>query len=168
MLLAAVSHSLSNLSAISQLSPNCPSFLSEVLSNLPISQLSLRAVLRYSQSILSLNSRSIKYFVLFILRGNYFDRDIVKVNDNDDVEDNHYENYYENNDIFYDDYILEGKNEEELDGSKGRIVRSSKKVELTVYWARLVTWAKCVDRLSITLGSKISMVFTDPSDAEVG
>ena len=102
------------------------------------------------------------------MRGNYFDRDIVKVNDNDDVEDNHYENYYENNDIFYDDYILEGKNEEELDGSKGRIVRSSKKVELTVYWARLVTWAKCVDRLSITLGSKISMVFTDPSDAEVG
>ena len=55
-----------------------------------------------------------------------------------------------------------------MDGKEGRIVRPAKEVELTVYWARLVTRANCVDRLNITLGSKISMVFTDPSDAEVG
>ena len=55
-----------------------------------------------------------------------------------------------------------------MDRNEGRIVRPAKKVELTVYWARLVTRANCVDRLNITLGSKISMVFTDPSDAEVG
>merc|ERR1712032_1604840 len=90
--------------------------------------------------------------------------DIVKVNDH--VEENNFDNFYETDDIFYDDYLLKRKKGEELDGKEGRIVRPAKEVELTVYWARLVTRANCVDRLNITLGSKISMVFTDPSDAE--
>ena len=51
---------------------------------------------------------------------------------------------------------------------EGKIVRPPKQVELTVYWPRLVTMPNCVDRLSITLGSKIAMVYTDPSEAAVG
>ena len=61
----------------------------------------------------------------------------------------------------------EGKNVQ-TPKKEGKIVRPPKQVELTVYWPRLVTRPNCVDRLSITLGSKVAMVFTDPSDAAVG
>ena len=109
-------------------------------------------------------------------RGKYYNSDIVKVNDNDDIEENHYDNYYyENNGIYYDswykqdndDYLVEAKMGQELHGKEGRIVRPSKDVELTVYWTRLVARPDCVDSLIITLGSIEPWEFKDPSDKEV-
>ena len=80
-------------------------------------------------------------------------KDIVKVNNNeDDVE----ETYYDSDGIFYDDYLLAAK--------EGKIVRPPKDVELTVYWTRMVSRPNCVDRLYITLGSKIALEIPDPSD----
>ena len=78
-------------------------------------------------------------------------------NNDDDVE----ETYQYSDGIFSGDYLVDAKDK--------RIVRpkKQKQVELTVYWTRLVMRPNCVDRLNITLGSKVSMVYTDPSDAQV-
>ena len=83
-------------------------------------------------------------------------KDIVKVDNDDDYVE---ETYYDSDGIFYDDYLVAAK--------EGKIVRPPKEVELTIYWTRMVSRPNCVDRLNITLGSKISMVFSDPSDALV-
>ena len=78
-------------------------------------------------------------------------RDVVKVNE--DTEEEFYDS-----DIYYDDFDYK---------KKRRLLSPGRNVEVTVYWSRLIARAYCVDRLNITLGSKIDKIIHDPADSEV-